>query len=124
MSRVYKFASVGQKFLRDTNEYRSIHPRRRKDEMRSIMKIPRSNHLFEDTFPDYPIQYPWSHSSKMLAAYEWVPKTKPKALLINFHALNAHTGLSGRMAKTLAESGIITAGFDYPNFGKSIMKEE
>ena len=91
--------------------------------MKSIMKVPRSNHMFEDIFPQYPIHYPWSHGDKLLAAYEWVPKTKPKALLINFHALNAHTGLSGRMAKALAENGILTAGFDYPNFGKSIMKD-
>ena len=38
---------------------------------------------------------------------------------MNFHALNGHTGLSGKMAAVLAESGIVTTGFDYPNFGKS-----
>lgn len=124
MSNLQKLGSVGARYLKDTNEYRSAPKWKRKDELRSILKIPRSKHLFEDTFPEYPIQYPWSHGKNMLAAYEWVPKSKPKALLINFHALNAHTGLSGRMASILAESGIITAGFDYPNFGKSILNED
>lgn len=38
-----------------------------------------------------------------LHAYCWEPtQSKPKAILINFNALNAHTGLSGAMAKSMA----------------------
>lgn len=57
-----------------------------------------------------------------LHAYRWEPdaaKTKTKALLVNFNALNAHTGLSGKMAQVLAQAGISMTGVDYPNFGKS-----
>jgi len=38
---------------------------------------------------------------------------------VHFNSLNAHTGLTGGMAEILAMHGIITVGFDYPNFGKS-----
>lgn len=70
------------------------------------MDVPKSGVHFQRTFPAYPIQYQWQHKNMKIHAYAWQPKkeqfTKPKALLINFNALNAHTGLSGKMAQVLA----------------------
>lgn len=73
------------------------------------MKIEKSNQHFQKQFPPYPIQYSWNYKDIPLHVYGWEPKnmiseTNPKnklnakALLINFNALNAHNGLSGKMA--------------------------
>jgi hypothetical protein len=49
----------------------------------------------------------------------WEPHSgvKPKAVVIFFHSLNGHTSLCGEMARSLASDGIITAGYDFINFG-------
>ncbi len=99
---------VGQKYLQYTNQFREMHHTHHITKIKDIMKAPRSNAHFERQFPPYPIQYPWHYKDITLHAYRWEPPLnsaspiKPKAMLINFNALNAHTGLSGRMAQVLS----------------------
>lgn len=54
-------------------------------------------------FPAYPIQYHWNYEGANHAVYFWEPSAKPKAVLIDFHGLNGHTGLSGHMAEKLTK---------------------
>ena len=70
--------------------------------MIGIKRIRPSKISFDKQFPKYPIQYEWLNNNEKYAAYFWEPKQKPKAVLINFHALNGHTGLSGRFAEIIA----------------------
>lgn len=51
MSHSKKLGIVGEKFLKDTLEYRAIPLKKRKAELRQIMKVPRSTDLFQGTFP-------------------------------------------------------------------------
>lgn len=94
---------------------------RRFNELKSIInQVKSEGKLFTGSFPEYPLQYEWSHKNKKYNVYFWEqPKSKPKAILINFHALNAHTGLSGHLAADLAKDNILVGGYDYFNFGKS-----
>ena len=94
---------VGEKYLRCTNEWRSIHHSLRHGHIKHIMKAERSNLHFDQQFPVYPIQQTWHYQNLPLHSYTWEPPRHPfKALLLNFNALNAHMGLSGKMAQVLA----------------------
>ncbi len=69
--------------------------------------------------PFFPIKQQWDYHGTKLMTHYWEPHSgvKPKAVVIFFHSLNGHTSLCGEMARSLASDGIITAGYDFINFG-------